>query len=64
MENLILNIVQSYFIIGVVLAFVLDICIRALQTSTVFSAKDILIVIMVWPIVVTTVVLDCFNGNF
>lgn len=64
MENLILNIVQNYFIVGIVLAAVVDISIRLIKVSTPFNVKDIAIVALAWPIVVGSLATDYLNGDF
>jgi hypothetical protein len=64
MENLFLNIVQNYFIVGVVLAVVIDIAIRVIQVSRPFNLKDIAIVALAWPIVVGSLASDFINGDF
>jgi len=64
MENLFLNIVQNYFIVGVVLAVVIDIAIRVIQVSRPFNLKDIAIVALAWPIVVGSLASDYINGDF
>ena len=64
MENLFLNIVQNYFIVGIVLAVVLDIAIRVIQVSKPFNLKDITVVALAWPIVVGSLATDYINGNF
>jgi len=64
MENLFLNIVQNYFIVGVVLAIVIDIAIRVIQVSRPFNLKDIAIVTLAWPIVVGSLASDYINGDF
>jgi hypothetical protein len=64
MENLILNIVQNYFIVGIVLAGVLDISIRSIQVSKPFNAKDIAVVALAWPFVIGSLATDYLNGEF
>lgn len=64
MENLFLNIVQNYFIVGIVLAVVLDIAIRVIQVSKPFNLKDITVVALAWPIVVGSLATDYINGDF
>jgi len=64
MENLILNIVQNYFIVGIVLAVIIDVAIRVIQVSKPFNLKDIAIVSLAWPIVVGSLASDFINGDF
>lgn len=64
MQNLFLNIVQNYFIVGIVLAVVVDIAIRVIQVSKPFNLKDIVVVALVWPIVVGSLATDFINGDF
>lgn len=64
MENLFLNIVQNYFIVGGVLAVIMDIAIRVIQVSRPFNLKDITIVALAWPFVVSSLASDYINGDF
>jgi hypothetical protein len=63
MENLFLNIVQNYFIVGVVLAVVIDIAIRVIKVSRPFNLKDIAVVALAWPIIVSSLATDFINGD-
>ena len=64
MQNLFLNIVQNYFIVGIVLAVIIDIAIRVIQVSKPFNLKDIAVVALAWPIVVGSLATDYINGDF
>ena len=64
MGNLFLDIVQNYFIVGVVLAVIIDIAIRVIQVSRPFNLKDIARVALAWPIVVGSLASDYINGDF
>jgi len=63
MENLILNIVQNYFIIGVVFAVVLDIFVRCMKASVPSTAIEIFAIMIAWPVVIGTVVIGFINKN-
>lgn len=63
MENLILNIVQNYFIIGVVFAVVLDIFVRSMKASAPSTFLEIFAIMIAWPVVIGTVVIGFINKN-
>lgn len=64
MENLILNILQGYFITGIILSLITDISIRLIRVSTPFTFKDIVVVALIWPTVISVLVTDYLNGDF
>jgi hypothetical protein len=64
METLILNLLQYYLVTGVILSLVVDISIRVIKVSPPFSLKDIIVVALFWPTVISTLVQDYINGNF
>lgn len=65
MENLILNIVLNYFIVGFVCAAIGDAIIWATRSSETMTFGEILATIIVWPViagsVITMIVRDFFN---
>jgi len=63
MENLVLNIVQNYFIVGVVLAVVIDIAIRVIQASKPLTFFEMVCSIIFWPFVVGSLASKYINGN-
>jgi len=64
MENLVLNIVQNYFIVGVVLAVVIDIAIRVIQASKPLTFFEMVCSIIFWPFVVGSLASKYINGNY
>jgi len=64
MGNLFLDIVQSYFIVGVVLAVVMDINIRVVQASKPLTFFEMVCSIIFWPTVVSSLVSNYNNGDF
>lgn len=64
MENLMVNILQGYLITGIILSVITDISIRLIKVSPPFTFKDVIVVALVWPMVVSTLVLDYLNGDF
>ena len=63
MENLFLNIVQNYFIVGVVLAVIIDIAIRAIQASKPLTFLETVCSIIFWPFVVGILASKYINGD-
>jgi hypothetical protein len=63
MENLILNIVQNYFIVGIVLSVFIDIAVRIIKASTPFTFIEIFAVILAWPVVVATLLTKFINAD-
>jgi hypothetical protein len=63
MENLILNIVQNYFTVGVVLGVIMDIAIRVIQASKPLTFLEIVCSIIFWPFVVGSLASNYINGN-
>ena len=65
MENLILNIVLNYFIVGFVCAAIGDAIIWATRSSETMTFSEIIATIIAWPIiagnVITLIVRDFFN---
>lgn len=65
MENLILNIVLNYFIVGFVCAAITDAIIWATRSSETMTFVEIIATIIVWPViagsVITMIVRDFFN---
>lgn len=64
MENLFLNIVQNYFIVGVVLGVIMDIAIRVIQVSKPLTFFEVVCSIILWPFVVGSLASKYINGNF
>ena len=64
MGNLILDIVQNYFITGIAIALFTDLIIRLSNISEAFSLKQAIGFAIVWPVVIGTLVTDCINGDF
>jgi hypothetical protein len=64
MENLILNIAIGYFITGGILSAITDISIRLIKVSPPFTFKDVIIVALIWPTVISVLVTDYLNGDF
>jgi hypothetical protein len=64
MENLILETVKNYVIVGFVISIVGDFLIRTINVSPSFTIKDILAVTLAWPFVVGTLLSDYINGDF
>ena len=64
MENLILNIALGYFITGAILSVITDISIRLIKVSPPFTFKDIVVVALIWPTVISVLVVDYLNGDF
>ena len=62
MLNLILNLLSTYFLIGVVIAIISDITVRFLKSSEPFTFGDIWACILFWPIVLTGFVKGYING--
>lgn len=63
MGNLILNIVQNYFITGIAISVFVDLVIRLTRISEPFSFKQVLGFIIVWPLVITTLISEAINGE-
>jgi hypothetical protein len=64
MGNLILDIVQNYFIVGISIALITDLIIRLTNISEAFSLKQAIGFAIVWPFVVGTLIIECINGDF
>ena len=64
MENLILNIAIGYFITGGILSVITDISIRLIKVSPPFTFKDVVVVTLIWPTVISVLVTDYLNGDF
>ena len=64
MENLVLNIVQNYFIVGVVLVVAMDIAIRVKQASNPLTFFEMVCSIIFWPIVAGSLASDYINKDF
>ena len=64
MENLFLNIVQNYFIVGIVLGVIMDITIRVIQASKPLTFFEMACSIVFWPIVVGKLASNYINGDF
>lgn len=63
MLNLLLNLLFSYFIIGVAISVISDITIRVVRSSDPFTFADIWACILFWPIVVAGFVKGFINGE-
>ena len=65
MENLLLDILLNYFIVGFVCAAIGDAIIWATRSSKTMTFSEILATVIVWPIiagsVITLIVRDFFN---
>ena len=64
MGNLILDIVQNYFITGIAIALFTDLIIRLVNISEAFTFKQAVGFAIVWPVVIGTLVTDYINGDF
>ena len=63
MENLILNIVQIYVVVGVVSAIIVDISIAITKTSTRLTFIEILATAIAWPAIAGSLVAKALNGD-
>jgi len=61
MENLFLNIVQNYFIVGIVLGVIMDIAIRVMQASKPLTFFEMVCSIIFWPFVVGSLASNYIN---
>lgn len=63
MENLFLDIVQNYFIVGVVLGVIMDVAIRVVQASKPLTFFEMVCSIVLWPFVVGSLASKYINGD-
>jgi len=63
MENLILNIVQTYLLVGVIAAALVDISIKVTKTSPRLTLIEIFAAAIGWPVIAGSVVSKMLNGD-
>jgi hypothetical protein len=63
MENLILNIVQTYLLVGIIAAVLVDVSIAVTKTSPRLTLIEITAAAIAWPAIAGSLLTKMINGN-
>jgi len=62
-DPIFLHYIYTYFIIGIVIALISDICIYYTKSSEQYTFLEILGYILLWPIIILIVLVSLINKN-